>query len=269
MESIFVLAQLASDGNPEANLEKAARVMAQAAEQYHPDVVVFPECYMSFFPLGTDRNTCLSTAQALEGPFVTGMRQLARMQGVWVIFGMNQVVEDPGDSRNYNTVVVVDGRGEIVSTYQKTHLYDAFGFRESDNNKPGDRLFQPIQTPFGTIGLFVCYEVRFPEVARYQRANGAEIMVVPTAWIAGKGKSQQFRTLVTARAIENTAYVLACDQCGPDAIGESVAVDPMGVPIVSGGECEELLAVRVDLNRVKAVRAKLPSYEHRRPELYH
>lgn len=267
-QSTFVLAQMASDGQPEVNLEKAKKAVAKACELYRPDVIVFPEIYMSFFPVGTDHETCLSTAQPLDGPFVTGMRALAKEHGVWLIFGMNETVEDPADHRNYNTTVVVDGQGEIVSHYHKTHLYDAFGYKESDSNKAGDQFFEPIDTPFGRIGLFVCYEVRFPEVARYQRSKGADIIVMPTAWAAGKLKSLHFRTLITARAIENTVYMLACDQCGVDSIGESVAVDPMGVPIASAGEGETLLVAHVDLDRVDEVRAKLPAYKDRRPELY-
>lgn len=267
-QSTFVLAQMASDGLPERNLEKAQKAVAKAAGLYHPDVIVFPELYMSFFPVGTSREITLSTAQPLDGPFVTGMRKLAKEYGVWVIFGMNEAVEDPADPRSYNTTVVVNAEGELVSHYRKTHLYDAFGYQESDTNKPGGQLFEPIDTPFGRLGLFVCYEVRFPEVARYQRSKGADIIVMPTAWAAGKLKSLHFRTLVTARAIENTVYMLACNQCGAGSTGESVAVDPMGVPAASAGEAEDLVPVHVDLDRIEAVRARLPAYKDRRPELY-
>ena len=268
MKSTFVVAQLASDGQPEVNLERAKKIVKQAKEEHRADVVVFPECFMSFFPVGTDRATRLGTAQRLDGPFVTGMREQAKQNKVWIIFGMNEEVEAPEDDRNYNTTVVLNDQGEIVSVYRKTHLYDAFGYKESNSNKPGDKFFEPIDTPFGKLGLFVCYEVRFPEVARYQRSKGADIIVMPTAWLAGKLKSRHFHTLVTARAIENTVYMVACDQCGPDALGESVVVDPMGVPVVSGGEGEELLVARIDMDRVKEVRDTLPAYKDRRPELY-
>jgi len=262
------LAQSASDRLPQANLEKAERAAAKAAGLCRPDVVVFPEMFMSFCPSGTAGETVLDAAQPLDGPFVTGMRRLAKQYGTWLVFGMSETVEDPADRRCYNTSVVVDAQGGLVSVYRKTHLYDAFGYKESDRIKPGGGLFEPIDTPFGRLGLFVCYEVRFPEVARWQRAKGADIIVMPTAWAPGKLKSLHFRTLVTARAIENTVYMLACNQCGAGATGESVAVDPMGVPIAGCGEGEELAVVRVDLDRVDEVRAKLPAYSDRRPELY-
>lgn len=266
-ESTFVLAQMASDGYPEHNLEEAKKALKEA-EQYHPDMVIFPELFMSEFPQGTPVEVCHSTAQSLDGPFVTAMRDLAKQYGVWMVFGMNEIVDDPDDDRNYNTSVVVNSDGEIVAHYHKTHLYDAFGNKESDKIKPGDQFFDPIDTPFGRIGLFVCYEVRFPEVARDQRAKGADIIIMPTAWISGKLKSLHFRTLITARAIENTVYMLACDQANAQCIGESVAVDPMGVPIASAGEEKQLIVAHISLDRVEEVRKKLPAYKDRRAELY-
>ena len=268
MATTFVLAQMITEGDPEVNLQNAQKAVEEAVEHFHPDIMVFPEMFMSHFPKETEIKSCLSTAQSLSGPFVTGMRNLAAKYHIWIVFGMNEAVEDANDDRNYNTTVMLNEKGEIVGTYRKTHLYDAFGFKESDINKPGDSLFEPIDTPFGKIGLFVCYEVRFPEVARYLTAKGADILIMPTAWMRGDLKSHHFRTLTTARAIENTVYVLACDSVGKDNLGESLVVDPMGVVVASGGECPELIPCVVDLERVKAVRKKLPSYKDRRPELY-
>lgn len=266
--SRFVLVQTKQEGDPEVNLKVAQDAVAEAKERFCPDLVIFPELFMSEFPNGTAREICLGTAQHLDGPFVTGMRALAKEYGVWMVFGMNEKVEDPEDDRMYNCTVVLNDAGEIVSTYHKTHLYDAFGYKESDNNKPGDKFFEPIDTPFGKIGLFVCYEVRFPEVARYQRKQGADIIIMPTAWVKGDLKSHQFRTLITARAIENTVYLCACDQCMVDSMGESVVVDPMGVPVATAGEVPTMICAEIDLDRVEAVRKKLPAYKDRRPELY-
>ena len=268
MRGKFVLAQTVPVGDPAINLKKAEVLAEQAFANWHPDVMIFPEMFMSFFPWGTDWKTILSAAQSLEGNFVSGMRALARRYAMWIVFGMSETVEDPADHRAYNTIVVVDNRGELVSTYRKTHLYDAFGYRESEGIKPGDRLFAPIETPFGRIGLFTCYEVRFPEVARDQRRKGAEILLMPTAWAAGKLKSLHFRTLITARALENGVYVLACNQCGGDTIGESMAVDPMGVTIACAGEAETLIPVCTDTERIREVRSRVASFDQRRPDLY-
>lgn len=268
MISTFVLAQTMQEGDPEKNLKVAQDCVAKAMELYKPDFMVFPELFMSEYPSGTDRATCLGAAQHLDGPFVTGMRKLAKDNGIWMVFGMPEKVEDPDDDRMYNCTVMLNSDGDIVATYHKTHLYDAFGYKESDNNKPGDKFFEPVETPFGKIGLFVCYEVRFPEVARYQRKQGADIIIMPTAWVKGDLKSHQFRTLITARAIENTCYVLACDVCGVDSMGESVVVDPMGVPVATAGEVPTLICAKLDSERLEAVRKKLPAYKDRRPALY-
>lgn len=268
MESLFVMAQVAPTEYPKDNLEKADSLVKEVAEKYHPGMIIFPETFMSRFPAGTDIATANAVAEPLDGEFVQGMKKLAADHDVWLTFGMKETIEDPADHRCYNTVVMVNNKGEIVQTYRKTHLYDAFGYKESNEYKAGDKFFEPVDTPFGKLGLFVCYEVRFPEVARYQKAKGAEIVIMPTAWFKGDLKSHQFRTLITSRALENTFFVFACDQCGGTAMGESVAVDPMGVAFAAGNEREELIPVYVDTDRIKEVESKLPSFKDRRPALY-
>ena len=269
MQSTFVLAQLEALPLPEDNLKKAAAAVEKAVKLYHPDFMVFPEVFMSHYPAGTDRSVILGVGEPLDGPFVKGMQKLAKENQIWLVFGMREKVEDDADDRNYNTTVMLNSQGEIVQSYRKTHLYDAFGYKESTNIKPGTSFFEPVETPFGKIGLFVCYEVRFPEVARDQVSKGADILIMPTAWVKGDLKSHHFRTLITARAIENTVFMLACDQCGPTYLGESVAVDPMGVPISCGNEREDLIPVHIDTDRIAEVRKKLPSFKDRKPEMYH
>lgn len=263
-----VMAQLGSTDDKQVNLRKAEKALEDATRVYGADLVVFPEAYMSYFIVGTPREVKLNDAETIQGPFVSGMCDLARKYGVWVIFGMRERTEDAQDDRVYNSVVLVDSSGAIVNTYRKTHLYDAFGAKESQSIKPGDSLFDPIETPFGTIGLLVCYELRFPEISRYQALHGADIIVVPSGWVKGPVKERHWESLVTVRALENTAYVVACNQVNDHYIGQSLIVDPMGVVLARGAETEALIPCRIDLGRVKEVRAKLPSHLHRQPELY-
>jgi len=263
MKGKFVLVQMASVPEPEENLKKISAFVKEAVETHRPDLLMFPEYCMSVVQPGMIR-----PAETLDGPFVSGLRELAKTYGVWIVFGMSEQTADSGDSRFYNTTVVLDASGEIVTTYRKTHLYDAFHHRESDATKPGDRLFEPIETPFGKLGLMVCYEVRFPEIARAQKARGAEIILMPTAWAAGKLKSQHYNTLIRARAIENTVFILACDQCHLGAIGESMAVDPMGTALAAAGGEETLVPVQIDTAQIEAVSQILPLYQNRRTELY-
>lgn len=286
MESTFVMVQMSCTAEPEENLRKAGVLAEKAREKYHADFLLYPEVMMIEYGPGVSVEERNAGGQSLEGPFARGMQEIARKNHVWIAFGMREKVSEPGDGaaqqegeaqsaermpdrRNYNSSVLLNAEGKIVQVYHKTHMYDAFGYRESEEYKPGYRFFEPVDTPFGKVGLYVCYELRFPEIARAQRAGGAEIVLVPTAWVKGDQKSQHFRTLVTARAIENTCFVLAADQYSRIRMGESVAVDPMGVPIAGCGEGEQLVPVFIDTERIREVRRKLPSYEDRRPEMYH
>lgn len=265
----LVMAQLTSTDDKHINLQKAEKAVEDSVNIHGASLVIFPEVFMSHFPIGTPKDVSLRDAEPVDGPFVQGMAELARRFGVWLIFGIREAVEDPEEQRVYNTTVVIDSEGRTVSAYRKTHLFDAFGYNESRNIKPGDTLFEPIETPFGKIGLFVCYELRFPEIARHQAMHGADILIVPSGWVRGPLKELHWSNLVTTRAIENTVFVVACGKVSDNFyIGQSMVVDPMGVTMVAGPETEALIPCRIDLKRVEEVRAKLPSYVHRRPELY-
>jgi deaminated glutathione amidase len=264
----IVLAQLGSTDNKEVNLRKAQSAVQRSVDSYGSDLVVFPEVFMSHFPPDTPHHIVRNDSERLDGPFVTSMCNLARSNHTWLVFGMREATEGEDDDRVYNTTVMVDSNGTVVGSYRKTHLYDAFGVKESEHIKPGNSLFQPVDTPFGKIGMFVCYELRFPEIARYQAVQGADLIVVPSGWVRGPLKEHHWKTLVTTRALENTVFVAACDQVSDFYCGNSLVVDPMGVTMVTGSETDCLIPCEIDLTRIADVRKKLPSSNHRRPELY-
>lgn len=272
MQNQIVMAQLGSSDKKEENLKKAEKAFIESKELYNAGMVVFPEAFMSYFEVGTPSEVKVKDAEAIDGPFVKSMCELAKKYELWTIFGMRERIDDENDEdkdkRSYNSTVVIDASGQVISVYRKTHLYDAFGAKESERIKPGDSLFQPIETPFGKIGLFVCYELRFPEIARHQALHGADILIVPSGWVNGPLKEAHWRSLVTTRAIENTVYVLACDHVNSYYMGQSLFVDPMGVVLAQGTEEECLIPCRIDLNRVHEVRQKLPSHLHRQAHLY-
>ncbi|WP_141432548.1 carbon-nitrogen hydrolase family protein [Bacillus sp. 03113] len=268
MKFRLVMAQLESTSSKQENYEKAVSAVRDAVLHNQAHMVVFPEIFMSFFPINTPKHIIVDDAETLEGSFVTKMRKLAAESGIWLVFGMKESMKDSNEDRVYNTVVIVSSDGSIAGTYRKTHMYDAFGFEETKTIAPGDSLFEPIQTPFGKLGLFVCYELRFPEIARYQAAKGADIIIVPSGWVKGAMKEKHWNHLVTVRALENTVFVAACNQVSDFYIGQSLVVDPMGVQLVAGPETEALIYCEIDLFRIKNVRSKLPSYEQRQPKLY-
>src|SRR6202008_399878 len=127
--------------------------------------------------------------------------------------------------------VVLDAGGRLVATYRKIHLYDSFGFRESDRLVGGE--LSPVVVPVGdlTLGLMTCYDVRFPEMGRLLVDAGADVLLVPAAWVKGPLKEAHWSTLLHARAIENTGYVVGAGQTGRVCAGCSEIVDPMGVTL--------------------------------------
>jgi predicted amidohydrolase len=114
----------------------------------------------------------------------------------------------------------------------------------------------------------VCYELRFPEIARQFALQGADILFVPAGWVAGSMKEDHWQTLIRARAIENTMFVCGANLVGDIFSGRSIIVDPMGVILASAGEEETLIVSDIDLDRIRRVREKLPSVRHRKPEFY-
>jgi deaminated glutathione amidase len=263
---VVAIAQIESVRDPEDNLAKATAAVARARD-VGAAMLVFPEYSMSWGPGRHDRAEMAAVAQPVDGGFASEMRAMARGAGMWIVAGMVEVNPET-DGRPFNTVIIVDDRGELQGTYRKSHLFDAFRYRESDTFAPGKTPFHPLTTPLGCTGLFVCYELRFPEVARRQALAGATVLVVPTAWVAGPMKDMHWLTLLRARAIENGCYVVAAAQVGNEFSGQSMVVDPMGVITAQAGEEERVITAEIDNRRVEQVRSIVPSWRHRRPELY-
>lgn len=264
---LIAMGQVGSGPDPSENLEKALAQIAEARERGAVGIV-FPEYLMWWNAEDHGPAATASVAEPLDGAFVTSLQNAAREFGMWVVGGMLES-HSLSDPRPFNTTVVIDDRGSLVSSYRKSHLYDAFSYRESETIAPGDRLFEPIVTPFGGTGLFVCYELRFPEVARQEALQGATVLFVPSAWVMGPLKLMHWRTLITARAIENGCFVVAAAQCGNGYAGHSLLVDPMGEAVVEAGDDEVVLTGEVYQERVEQVRGIVPSLQDRRAELYY
>lgn len=259
------IAQLTSTLDKTQNLQKAVEYVGKA-KAAGADFVIFPEMYSAAAtPKSGVRPS--EVAEPLDGPFVSRLAQAAREQGIYVVCGVYESIEGDQD-RAYNTTVFFNRSGELIKAYRKTHLYDAFSYMESDYIAAGNTPYEIIETEFGKIGLIVCYEVRFPEIARQFALQGADLLFVPAGWVAGPMKEDHWETLVRTRAIENTMFVCAADQVGNIFAGRSMIVDPMGVIVASAGEEETLLVAELDLDRIQRVRGKLPSVANRRPELY-
>ncbi|TDD72371.1 carbon-nitrogen hydrolase family protein [Jiangella aurantiaca] len=251
-----VLAQLSASTDADANLAAIRRVTDGVAA----DLVVLPEAVMHDFgdpamPLGP-------VAQPLDGPFVGTLAEVAREAGAVVVGGMFERSEDP--DRPYNTLVAVGPDGAARATYRKAHLYDSFGYRESERLRAGDPVPAVFDVDGVRLGLLTCYDLRFPEQGRALVDAGADAFVVPAAWVRGPLKEDHWQTLLRARAIENTVYVAAAAQTGRTYCGLSQLVDPLGVVVAALGDEEGRLAAELDPARIAAARERNPALRHRR-----
>lgn len=254
----LAVAQFAPTADTSANIESIREQVAVAVMR-GARLVVFPE-YSSFFVDPFDESLA-AHAQDLDGPFVAALTALARAHGIHIVSGL---VERADAQRVRNAVVAVDASG-VVATYRKTHLYDAFGQRESDWVEPGG--IEPPQTfEVGglRVGLMTCYDLRFPESARVLADAGADLVVVPAEWVRGPLKEHHWRTLLHARAIENTLFVAAADHPPPLGVGLSMVVDPQGVEIAAVGSATGIAVAHLDPDAIARVRRVNPALALRR-----
>ncbi|NYJ76488.1 carbon-nitrogen hydrolase family protein [Allobranchiibius huperziae] len=251
--------QFSATTDIDANTRTCADLIASAAAT-GARLAVLPEAAMYFDPAHT---TPQLVGQSIDGPFISAVAEAAKSHGITVVVGMFEVLK--GDHRCSNTLVAVSDIGEIVGTYRKIHLYDAFGYRESDTVQPADITHPLVFEVNGlSVGALTCYDLRFPEVFRWVVDGGAQLVVLPAAWAVGPAKEAHWTTLLAARAIENTIYLAAAGQTGPVSCGQSQIVDPMGITVACAGEQPGVATGPVDPARVTAVRRINPSLGHRR-----
>ncbi|MDY0909330.1 carbon-nitrogen hydrolase family protein [Microbacterium sp. CFBP9034] len=255
----IAVAQFAPTADTAANLDVIAQLTA-AASARGARLVVFPE-YSSYFVDPFD-SSLPEHAQPVDGPFVAALVELAGRHGVHIVAGLLERAAD--ERRVRNTVVAVDDSG-LLASYRKLHLYDAFGQRESDWVEPGE-ISEPETFELGGLrfGLMTCYDLRFPEVGRVLADAGAEVFVVPAEWVRGPLKEHHWRTLVHARAIENTVFIAAADHPPPLGVGNSMIVDPQGVELAAVGTATDVAVAHLDPAAVERVRRVNPSLRLRR-----
>jgi predicted amidohydrolase len=248
-----VLVQEASTLDPADNRGRLESLVPDRA-----DLVVLPEAFARDF--GEPGSDLAPFAEPTDGAFATEVERVAAARRTTVVAGMFEQGATPAGPP-YNTVVV---RGDARLDYRKIHLYDSFGYRESDVLSAGP--VEPATFELGgtTVGLMTCYDLRFPELTRRLADAGAEVIVVPSAWVAGPLKVDHWTTLLRARAIENTAYVVGVGQPAPRYSGHSMVVGPLGEVLAEGGDDSEILTVDLDLAAVAAARRTNPSLANRR-----
>ncbi|MBD8868114.1 carbon-nitrogen hydrolase family protein [Nocardioides donggukensis] len=252
------LVQQASDLDPAENRAFLDDLAVEA------DLVVLPEAFARDF--GSPGEDISAWAEPQDGPFDVALRRFAGSTRT-VVAGMFEVSDDP--DRPWNTLLV---RGAAEAAYRKIHLYDSFGYRESDRLSAGE--WDPVLVEVGGfgVGLLTCYDLRFPELARDLVERGADLLVVPAAWVPGRTEEEHRRkidhwtTLARARAIENTTYVAAVGQAAPRYTGHSIVVDPLGEVLAEADGEPTVLTATLDADVIAQARAVNPSLANRRDQ---
>lgn len=244
----MTLVQHAASLDPAENLAFLDSLEDAAATA---DLLVLPEASSRDF--GTQGSDLRPYAEPMDGSYATRLRALS--DPALVVSGMFEAT----DGLPFNTVIASGPATEL--SYRKIHLYDSFGYRESTVMEAGPLAPATAELAGARLGLMTCYDLRFPELAR---ALGAEVIVVPAAWVAGPRKLEHWRTLLQARAIENVAWVVAVGQPGPRYTGHSMVVAPTGDIVLEAGDGEEILSTTLDLAEVDRTRATNPSLANRR-----
>lgn len=250
----IAIAQLTSSTDPVANLALVGSHCRKAAAA-GVDVVVFPEATMCSFT-----RPSAEVAEPLGGPWADDIRGLAANLGITIVVGMFTTADD---GRVHNTLCVT---GAAEAHYDKIHLFDALGFRESRHIAPGRR---PVQVRIGDaqVGFATCYDIRFPGQFTQLAADGAQVIVVCASWAPGPHKIHQWRTLAMARAMDSTAFIVAVDQAAagdpeepaqPTGVGHSVVVDPTGQILLELGTAPELAFIDIDPVDAHDAREALP-----------
>ncbi len=255
------LVQRASSLDPAENrafLEsELSRTVAASGAADGVDLVVLPEAFQRDF--GAPGSDLSPHAETTTGEFAAAVERAADDLSTTLVAGMFEISDDP--ARPWNTLLV---RGEAEASYRKIHLYDSFGYAESDRVRRGELAPTVVVVNGWRVGLMTCYDLRFPELARLLVSAGAEVLVVPAAWVAGERKVDHWRTLVRARAIENTAYVVAVGQPGPRYTGHSMVVGPLGDVLAEAGTKEETLTAELTRGDLASARRTNPSLANRR-----
>ncbi len=264
--------QMRSNADVDANLRTVERLAREAAERGARTIVV-PENFAFLgdgSPAADRRRMELAETLPGGGPIVERMSGLSRALGAHLVLGAMPERADGETSRAYNTSVVLDPDGRVVSTYRKIHLFDVSfeggpTHRESESIAAGDRP-TCVDLPAFRLGLSICYDLRFPELFRRLALDGAEAFSVPAAFTLHTGKDH-WETLLRARAIENTAYLFAAAQWGQHAPGriswgKSMIVDPWGQVVACASEGEGIAIAEVDGDLLARTRRSLPTLQH-------
>lgn len=251
--------------NPEKNYENVDNLFRKAMkENPETDLIILPEDWNSGF---SDKmfHEIDKHAEEVNGPSITFLRNLAKEFKVWVVAGSLSIKHDDGLFRN--TTYLINSDGEIVGDYSKMHLYNDMDENVAFENGSKTEVYD---TEFGKLGFMICYDIRFPELARTYALKGADALIVVSDF--PEPRLDHWKTLLKARAIENQMYVVACNRVGDSPMGtyfgHSLIIDPWGEIISEGTKEQEIITGEADFKETEHVRNLIHVFDHRQPQFY-
>lgn len=256
--------------NKKANLKETREMLERAVNgSKDVDLIMFPE-YNYGEILSPEHG--LKYSEALEGEYVSSMRELAKQYKVNLIPG--SFAERAENGLSYNTMVFIDREGSLLNTYRKIHLADSSGAKESEVLKAGDAL-KIVNADFGKVGLMICYDMRFPELSRSLVLAGAELICLSACWPAGRvlpSRDTHWDILTKATALYNLTYFAACNVYGEVKgsypFGYSRVVDPWGTVVACCSSGTQIVYADIDFEYQKWARNEAATWNNRRPECY-
>ncbi len=274
----IALIQLTSSDRVDDNIQHASNLIREAASK-GASFITLPEnaFYMRREAHHRDEKAApgqpTPRANTASHPGVLAMQVLAAELGVWILIGSIAPIESPEQVLPYNRSVLINADGDITATYDKIHLFDVElangeSYHESARVTPGSQAVLA-HTPWGVCGMSVCYDLRFPILYRDMALNGAQMLLVPAAFLDTTGKAH-WHTLLKARAIETGCFVIAPAQCGEHpggrkSYGHSMVVSPWGEVIADGGNTPGVVLASLNMADVAQARSRIPSLKHIRP----
>jgi len=248
-------------GAPEENFRNLETKLEEAVSgEDKPQLIMLPEMWNTGYALEEIRNIADRDGERTKKM----LSAFSRKHGVQLHGG--SIAESRSDGV-YNTSYFFNGQGEVEADYSKIHLFRLMN--EEKHLLGGDKTGR-LRVSEADAGMMICYDIRFPELARKLALDGAKLLFVPAQW--PNPRLHHWRTLLMARAIENQMYVVACNRCGTSGtssfFGHSLIIDPWGEIIAEAGEEETILRAEIDLDLVDEVRGRIPVFEDRRPALY-
>jgi len=231
------------------------------ASKNNSDLIVFPEYYMFY---SSNKKDIINNSETLEDNYIKNVKKIALNNNINIITGINE----KNENNYYDTAVYINNNGELLNYYRKTHLYDAFNYKESNIYNYGNGPFNIFKINDINLGILICYDIRFPEVFRKYSLNNADCIIIISGWFSGPVKEEQWLSLVSVRALENTVYIGTSNLIGDGFTGITSFVDPIGVITNRCSEDYGIIYSIVDNERIKKVRKIMPLLNQRRKELY-